>query len=205
MTAAEGLKGTAHHDLVVVGASWGGLDALRVLLAGLPADLAAPVVVVQHRGAGSSSVVYRDLLGAVTPLEVREADDKQPLEAGYVFLAPPDYHVLVEGDGGHLALSIDAAVDFARPSIDVLFESAAEAHRERCVGVILTGASGDGAHGLARIVELGGTAIVQDPATAERSEMPTAALHAVPGAHVARVDEIATLLAGLCAATKATV
>jgi two-component system chemotaxis response regulator CheB len=174
-----------------------------VLLAGLPSDLAAPVVIVQHRGPTSSSIVYRDLIGAVTTLDVSEAEDKQPLRPGAVFLAPPEYHLLVEGDGGHLALAVDAAVAYARPSIDVLFESAAEAHRERCVGVVLTGASTDGARGLARIVALGGTAIVQDPATAERSEMPAAALRAVPGAHVARVEDIAAHLARLCAAAGA--
>src|SRR5207253_4403141 len=101
------------------------------------------------------------LLAAVTVLDVREAEDKQPLEPGCVFLAPPDYHVLVEHDGEHLALSVEGAVAYARPSIDVLFETAAETHRERCVGVVLTGASSDGARGLQRIAELGGAALVQ--------------------------------------------
>ena len=192
------------RPLVVVGASWGGLDALRVLLAGLPADLGAPVIVVQHRGTRSTAV-YRNLLASATPLDVREAEDKQSLVAGTVLLAPPGYHLLVERDGDHVALSVDAAVSHARPSIDVLFESAAETHRERCIGVVLTGAGADGSRGLARIAELGGVAIVQDPAGAERSEMPAAALLAVPGARVATLEELPVLLSGMCSAPKATV
>jgi two-component system chemotaxis response regulator CheB len=183
-------------ELVVVGASWGGLDALRRLLRELPADLDAAVVVAQHRAPESHPTAFRDLLAAVTRLKVCDVDDKQPLAAGSVFLAPPDYHSLVEGE--HLALSVEGAVSFSRPSIDVLFESAAESFRERCVGVVLTGANDDGAHGLKRIAELGGTAIVQDPATAERDEMPRAALAAVPEARVTSLEEIPGLLVELC-------
>jgi two-component system chemotaxis response regulator CheB len=184
------------HDLVVVGASWGGLQALRTVLGALPADLGAAVVVVQHRSADAGRSGLRDLLGAATGLQVCEAEDKEPLEAAHVYLAPPDFHTFV--DGGHLALSMDAAVEFSRPSIDVLFASAAESYRERCVGVVLTGANADGAAGLARIVDLGGAAIVQDPKTSERSEMPRAALEAVPSARVAPLEEIGALLAELC-------
>jgi two-component system chemotaxis response regulator CheB len=183
-------------DLVAIGTSWGGLGALRVVLAGLPAELAVPVVVVQHRSADSHRTALRELLGAVTPLRVREADDKCPLEPGHVYVAPPDFHTLV--DRGHLELSVDAAVAHSRPSIDVLFESAAESHRERCAGVVLTGANADGAAGLARIAELGGVAIVQDPETAQRAEMPRAALEAVPSARVVPLDEIAGVLVELC-------
>jgi two-component system chemotaxis response regulator CheB len=187
------------HDLVAVGASWGGLDALRVLLRGLPRDLDAAVVVAQHRAPESHPTALRDLLGAVTLLGVLDAEDKQPLERGVVFLAPPDYHLLVEE--GHLALSTEGAVSFSRPSADVLLESAADALRERCVGVVLTGANDDGARGLARVVELGGVAIVQDPATAERPEMPRAALRAVSAAQVLQLDEIADALVALCGRT----
>ena len=130
-----------------------------------------------------------------------DGDDKQPIERGHVYLAPPDYHLLVEGE--HLALSVEAPVAFSRPSIDVLLESAAEAYGERCVGVVLTGANEDGARGLARIRELGGAAIVETPDTAERPEMPRAALAAVPDARVARLDEIAPLLVELCGTTTA--
>jgi len=134
-------------------------------------------------------------------LTVHDGDDKQPIERGHVYLAPPDYHLLVERE--HLALSVEGPVAFSRPSIDVLLESAAEAYGERCVGVVLTGANDDGARGLARIRELGGAAIVENPDTAERAEMPGAALAAVPDAHVAQLDEIAPLLVELCGTTTA--
>jgi two-component system chemotaxis response regulator CheB len=188
------------HDLVAIGASWGGLGALRSILAALPGDLDATIVVAQHRSPESHPSALLDLLRSVTALEVCEADDKQPLRRGVVHLAPASYHLLVERDA--LALSTDAVVSYARPSLDVLFESAAEAFRDRCVGVVLTGANHDGAHGLARIVELGGAALVQDPATATRPEMPRAAVAAVPAARVVRLDELAPLLVELCGRAK---
>ena len=188
-------------ELVAIGASWGGLDAIRQLLHGLPAQLGAAVVVAQHRSPESHRDVYRDLLGASTLLKVREADDKDRLEPGTVYVAPPDYHLIVEGDA--LALSTDEPLLYARPSIDVLLETAAESYRERCIGVILTGANEDGARGLARVAELGGVAIVQDPAEATRPEMPRAALAAVPSATVAPIEELPTLLVSLCDAKAA--
>ena len=191
---------TPVRDLVVVGASWGGLAALRTVLAGLPRTLPAAVVCVQHRSPESHPTAFRDLLGSAGALPVWEIDDKQPLEPGAVYVAPPDFHTLVDGD--HLELSVAEAVAYSRPSIDVLFESAAEARRERCAGVVLTGANADGAAGLARIVELGGAAVVQDPAGAERTEMPLAAIAAVPTARVAPLPEIAPLLVELCGAAE---
>jgi two-component system chemotaxis response regulator CheB len=182
-------------QLVVIGASWGGLDAVRTVLHGLPAEFPAAIVVAQHRSPESHPTAFRDLLGAATRLKVCEADDKDALVPGRVHIAAPDYHLLVEG--GALALSTDEPVQFARPSIDVLFASAAESFRERCVGVVLTGANADGAAGLARIVELGGVALVQDPETAVRDEMPRAALAAVPSARVAPPEGIAAILAEL--------
>jgi two-component system chemotaxis response regulator CheB len=185
------------HDLVVVvGASWGGLHALRTVLGRLPSDLGAAVVVVQHRAADSQASRLRDLLAIATDLQVSDIEDKDPLEQSHVHLAPPGFHTLVEAD--HLSLSVEAAVEFSRPSIDVLFTTAAESHRGRCVGVVLTGANADGAAGLARIVDLGGAAIVQDPETAERPEMPRAALKAVPSARVAPLEEIGPHVAELC-------
>jgi two-component system chemotaxis response regulator CheB len=188
------------HDLVAIGSSWGGLDALRMVLRGLPGDFAAAVIVAQHRSPDSHPTAFRELLGAVTRLRVCEVDDKDGLAPGTVLLAPPDYHSLIEGD--HVALSLEERVTYARPSIDVLFASAAETYRERCVGVVLTGANEDGASGLARIRELGGEAVVQDPATAERAEMPEAALAAVPDARVAAVEDIPTILVELCGTAK---
>jgi two-component system chemotaxis response regulator CheB len=182
--------------LVAIGASWGGLDALRTILERLPGELDAAVVVAQHRSPESHPTALRDLLGAVTSLHVCEADDKDELRTGTVYIAPPDYHLLV--DDRALALSTDGPVLYARPSIDVLLETAGESYRERCVGVVLTGATDDGSRGLARIVELGGGAIVEDPATATRAEMPAAALLAVPGARVASLEEIPVLVVGHC-------
>jgi two-component system chemotaxis response regulator CheB len=189
------------HDVVAVGASWGGLDALRTILSALPGDFGAAVVVAQHRSADAHPTMFRDLLGSATRLTVCEASDKDELRPGTVYLAAPDYHLLVE-DTGRLALSVDEPVQFARPSVDVLLASAAESYRERCVGIVLTGANADGAAGLARVAELGGAAIVQEPSTAARGEMPRAALAAVPGAHVAELAEIGPLVVGLCGSTK---
>ncbi len=185
------------RKLVAVGASWGGLTVLRTMLGGLPADFPAPVVIAQHRSPESHRTAFRDLLGAVTPLRVCEADDKDALEPGTVYLAAPDYHLLV--DEGALSLSTDEPVAYARPSVDVLLSSAAESYRDGCIGVVLTGANDDGARGLARVAELGGAAVVQDPATAERPEMPRAALAAVPVARVCAADELASTLLELCA------
>lgn len=184
------------HDLVAMGASWGGLEAIRAVLAVLPGDLDAAIVVAQHRAVDSMRNGLRDLLGAATRLRVVEAGDKDALEPGTVYVAAPDYHLLVDENG--LALSTDEPVLYARPSIDVLLQSAAESHRERCVGVVLTGANDDGSRGLARVQELGGVAIVQDPTTAVRAEMPRAALAAVPDATVAAPSAIGELLTELC-------
>jgi two-component system chemotaxis response regulator CheB len=184
------------HDLVAIGASWGGLDVLRDILRSLPAALDAAIVIAQHRSPESHPTAFRDLLGAATRLHVREADDKDELRPGTVFVAAPDYHLLVEAN--RLALSTDEPVLYARPSIDVLLQTAAESYRERCVGVVLTGANDDGARGLSRVVELGGAAIVQDPASATRDEMPLAALAAVPTAQVADPAGIASLIVELC-------
>jgi two-component system chemotaxis response regulator CheB len=182
--------------LVAIGASWGGLDTLRTILQRLPAELDAAVVVAQHRAPESHRTAFRDLLGAVTHLRVCEADDKDELEVGTVYIAAPDYHLLVEA--GTLALSTEGPQMFARPSIDILLETAAESFREGCIGVILTGSNDDGSVGLKRVVELGGTAIVQDPATATRTEMPAGAISAVPDARVESPEGIADAIIELC-------
>jgi two-component system chemotaxis response regulator CheB len=191
------------HQLVAIGASWGGLDVLRDILRELPAELHAGVVIAQHRSPDSHPTAMRDLLGAVTRMRVAEAGDKDEIHPGTVYIAAPDYHLLVEP--GLVTLSTDEPVLYARPSIDVLLETAAESYRERCIGVVLTGANDDGARGLARVAELGGTAIVQDPATATRGEMPLAALRATPSARVTPVGEIAPLLIELCGLARVSV
>lgn len=180
--------------LVVVGCSHGGLQALDAILAALPATLAVAVAVVQHRGKADTDGLIEHLR-LRSALPVQEIEDKASFFAGHVYIAPPDYHVLIEGDA--FALSTDPPVQYARPSIDVLFESAADAHRDRVLGVILTGANGDGARGLARIMAAGGTAVVEDPATAHCASMPKAAIAACRPDHVVPLARIGALITEL--------
>src|SRR3954471_19533660 len=135
-------------DIVIIGASWGGLQAVGEVLSGLPSDFGVPVLVVQHRSEDAGDLLVA-LLGRVADLPVREVEDKQPLHGGAVHVAPPGYHVLVEHD--HLALSTEALVRFSRPSIDVALETAADAFGNGVVGVVLTGNNEDGASGLATV------------------------------------------------------
>ena len=184
------------YDLIVIGTSWGGLDAISRLLAGLHDDVHQPIVIAQHRSADSEAGMLQTLVQRHTRRFVMDPDDKTPLERDHVYLAPPDYHVLVEDS--HLALSTDGPVQFARPSVDVLFESAADSYGERTVGIVLTGANADGANGLARIKERGGVAIVQDPATSARRTMPDAAIAATVADAVLPLEEIPPFVYGLC-------
>jgi two-component system, chemotaxis family, protein-glutamate methylesterase/glutaminase len=185
--------------VVVIGTSLGGLSALKVLLSGLPHGFPVPIVIVQHRGKTADDA-FASLLNKDTPLSVSEPNDKEALEPGHVYIAPSDYHLLVEP--GSLALSTDAPVNYARPSIDVLFESAAEAYGSAVIGVILTGANADGVHGAARITERGGVIIVQDPTTAEASAMPEAAIAASAFSHIVPLAEIAPFLTRVCGQTE---
>ena len=163
---------------VVIGASAGALEALLLILPALPADFPLPVLVVVHLPPDRDSLLPQ-LLSERCALRILEAEDKQPLEAGTAYFAPPDYHLLVE-KGGWLALSSDEAVLFSRPSIDVLFESAADAYGAALVGIILSGANHDGAQGLRAVCQAGGLTLVQDPTTALSPVMPRAALAACP-------------------------
>jgi len=186
-----------NHDLIAIGASWGGLEAVSTLLGGLSPDVDPAIVVVQHRGPESQRGLLELLLQAHVERPVLEPVDKQPVERSHVYVAPADYHLLVEN--GHFALSVEERVNYARPSIDVFFESAAEAYRDRAIGIVLTGANVDGAEGLAAIRACGGVAIVQDPATAARGTMPEAALAATAADAVLPLEAIAGFLRGLCA------
>jgi two-component system chemotaxis response regulator CheB len=188
-------------DLVVVGTSYGGLHALSVLLDGLPADFEPAVAIVQHRSPDSDETLAR-LLQDRSRLPVLEVDDKEPIESGHVYIAPPSYHLLVEG--GAFALSTEAPVAFSRPSIDVLFESAAEAFGPRVAGVLLTGANADGALGLRRIKELGGFAVVQDPDTALGRAMPAAGVALAPVDAILPLERIPGFLVELAASRAAT-
>jgi two-component system chemotaxis response regulator CheB len=182
-------------DLIVIGTSLGGLNALTTLLAQLPADFAVPVAIAQHRGPLADGALAA-LLNERSRLVVVDAEDKMALEPGHAYLAPPDYHLLIEARG-RLALSTDPHVRSARPSIDVLFESAAVVYGPSLAGVILTGASADGADGLRRVVQRGGQAVIEDPATAECSTMPAAAFAVTPAAAVLPLARIADYLAAL--------
>lgn len=184
------------YELIAIGTSWGGLQALSLVLDTLPDDVEQPLVVAQHRSPASLRDGFRDLLQRHTSRIVRDAEDKVPLEPRHVYLAPPDYHLLVERTT--LALSIDEAVNFARPSIDVLFDSVADAFGDRAIGVVLTGASDDGAAGLARIKERGGVAIVQDPGSSVRRRMPEAAIAATQADAILPLEEIGKFLYGVC-------
>lgn len=167
--------------LVVIGASWGGLAALSKVFAAMPGDFSVPIVVVQHRSRHSDNLLA-SLLQDITPLRVVDVEDKEPLVPSSVYIAPANYHLMIEK--GHLSLTTDPMVRFSRPSIDVTFTSAADTYRSGAIGVVLTGANDDGSCGLRRIVDQGGKAIVQDPDDAESRAMPAAAIKLVPEAEV---------------------
>jgi two-component system, chemotaxis family, protein-glutamate methylesterase/glutaminase len=168
-------------DAVVIGGSAGAVSALFEILPGLPRGF-PPVLVVVHLPP-STPALLEAVFAARCAMRVREASAFERIESGSVYFAPADYHLLVEPDR-RCSLSIGPPVHFSRPAIDVLFDSAADAYGSRLAGVVLTGASEDGASGLAAIREAGGLAIVQEPSTAEVATMPSAALRAVPGALV---------------------
>jgi two-component system chemotaxis response regulator CheB len=175
------------YSIVVIGTSWGGLTALRKVLGELPADFTLPIAVVQHRGNDSEGLLAV-LLQDATDLKVCEMEDKDILAPGTVHLAPANYHALI--DHGLISLTVEAPVRFSRPSIDVLFGSAADAYGAGTIGVVLTGANEDGSRGLTQIVARGGRALIQDPKTAEIPIMPIAAIKSVPTAEILALDAI---------------
>lgn len=177
---------------IVIGASAGAIDALSILLPVLPAGYPHPILVVVHVPAEKKNTLA-ELFTARCRIAVKEAEDKEEIRAGTVYFAPADYHLLVEPDFT-LALSSDEPVLYSRPAIDVLFESAADAYGSRLTGIVLTGASSDGALGLRAVCAAGGAAIVQAPETAENHAMPRAALAACPSARVLPLEGIAEVL-----------
>jgi two-component system chemotaxis response regulator CheB len=178
-------------DAIVIGASSGGVEALSVLLPSLPARLRLPVFVVLHLPPDRPSRLA-DIFSRKCAVAVREAEDKLPVEAGTVYFAPPDYHLLLDV-GPTLALSADEAVNYSRPSIDVLFESARDIYGHRLLAMLLTGASHDGAAGIHAIRFAGGCAVVQRPDTAQAPLMPESALKRGPVDFVLTLEEIAGL------------
>lgn len=175
-------------DVVVFGASWGGVEALSRIAHAWPADAGVAVVVVQHQHAYSGNALQR-ILARQTTLPVVDVEDKQEILSGQIHIAPANYHMLAEADGS-FSLSIDAPVNFSRPSIDVTFESLALQFGRRCIGVLLTGANDDGVEGLRQIRLHGGHAVAQDPATAEVPTMPQAAIDAAVVDDVVALDDM---------------
>lgn len=182
---------------VVIGASAGAVQTLLEILPSLKAGFPVPTLVVVHVPPDRSSALP-ELFASHCALRVKEAEDKEQAEAGVIYFAPADYHLLVESERT-LALSMDDPVHYSRPAIDVLFESAADAYGPSLAGIILTGANHDGAAGLKTIAAAGGLALVQDPASASSAAMPEAALAAVPGAHVLDISGITLFLQRLAA------
>jgi len=181
--------------IVVIGTSLGGLSALKIILGNLPADFLVPIAIVQHRHKDSKNTLQQ-LLQKSSLLPIREVEDKDEILSGHIYLAPADYHLLVELD--HFALSTDQPVSYARPSIDVLFESAADVYTEQVIGVILTGANQDGMQGLKKIKAQGGLTIVQEPATSECDVMPEAAISAVAVDWILTLSNIGSQIVKLC-------
>lgn len=182
-------------ELVVVGGSAGAVEILQRLTSDLTTSFRPAMAVILHMPPDSRGVLHELLAGSSRP-PMKVAEDKEPIVPGSIYFATPGYHLLVESSGT-FALSLDELVHFSRPSIDVLFETAAEAYGERVLGIILSGANSDGAEGLRAIVEAGGSAVVQQPDTAEVPVMPQAALATCPDSLVADVGAIARLLASL--------
>jgi two-component system, chemotaxis family, protein-glutamate methylesterase/glutaminase len=179
-------------DAIVIGASAGGVEALLTLLPALSAALSVPVFIVLHLPRDRPSLLA-DIFMRKCAVPVREAQDKEPVRPGTVYFAPPDYHLLIDA-GPQLCLSADELVHYSRPSIDVLFESAAEIYGPRLLGIILTGANQDGAEGLAAVHAAGGITIVQQPHSAQVKQMVVSALDRNPTSFILDLAGISALL-----------
>lgn len=177
-------------EAVVIGASAGGLDVFMRIFKKFDKDFPVPVIVVQHLHADSDGAMI-EILDRISKLKIKEADEKEITKAGYVYFAPANYHLLIEKDYT-LSLSIDAKVNYSRPAIDVLFESAADVYGASLVGVLLTGANSDGAKGLMKIKNAGGITMVQNPESAYAASMPESAMRLFKVDHVVEPDQIAS-------------
>jgi len=183
-------------EAVVIGVSAGGMNAMKTILSMLPATFHLPIVIVQHIAPQSDSY-FSEYLERFSNIKVKEAEEKEKLRAGTAYIAPSDYHLLIEPDQS-FSLSADDKVNYSRPSIDLLFESAADVFGNKLVGIVLTGANSDGSYGLKTIKDRGGLAIVQDPKTAESPFMPQAAINATSVDYIVNLGGIAPLLLKLC-------
>jgi two-component system chemotaxis response regulator CheB len=180
------------YEAIVIGVSSGGMNAMKIMFSLLPKNFNIPIIIVQHIGARSDGH-FIHLLNKQSNVSIKEADEKEKIEKGTVYIAPPNYHLMIERDKT-FSLTIDERVNYARPSIDVLFESAADAYKDQLIGVILTGSSSDGTLGFKKIKEYGGLTIAQDPKTAESSFMPASAIALVQMDFILSLDEIIMLL-----------
>ena len=179
-------------EVIVIGTSAGGLNALRVILEKLPKSYPIPILVVQHISADSEDFWIRNL-NTQCKIQVKEAEEKEKVTGGNVYIAPPDYHILLEYDQT-ITLSQEEKLNFSRPSIDILFETATDVYKEKLMGVVLTGASKDGAKGLRKIKKNGGITVVQNPTTAEFNLMPVEAIRASKPDYLLSLQQIADLL-----------
>ena len=195
MSAPAPSRPAKRFDAVVIGASAGGVEALCTLLPWIAIGTRASFFIVLHLPRDRPSLLAR-IFQERCALPVREAQDKEPVAAGTVYVAPPDYHLLLD-EGPRIALSTDEPVNFSRPAIDVLFESAADLYGDRLLGVVLTGGNQDGAAGLAAVAAAGGSLVVQHPGSAQVSVMPASALQRNPDSQVLSLEAIGRLLASL--------
>jgi len=180
------------YDAIVIGASAGGLYVMIRILESLPENFNKPVIVVQHRSRDERTLL-EEVLQQKCKVKIKQADEKELIQPGTVYFAPPDYHLLIENDGS-FSLSFDPPVNYSRPSIDVLFETAADVFKERLLGIILTGANKDGSYGIKKIAVMGGTTIAQSPETADYPEMPKAAISTGYVQHVLDPEAIGQFL-----------
>jgi two-component system chemotaxis response regulator CheB len=183
------------YEAVVIGVSAGGLGALSVILKALPGNYPLPLIVIQHR-AKEERTLLEEILQAKCHISIRQADEKEKIEGGRVYIAPPDYHLLIERDRS-FSLTCDEPVNFSRPSIDLSFETASEVYGDKLVGVILTGANSDGAAGIRAVKERGGLTIAQDPASSLFPDMPRAAIDTGSVQRVLTATEIKNFLLDL--------
>lgn len=177
---------------IVIGSSAGGLHALKTIFSFLESDFSTPIIVVQHISPHSDNYITTHL-NQICKIKVKEANEKESIENGTIYFSPPNFHLLIE-ENFTFSLTTEDRVNFARPSIDVLFETAAYAYRESLIGIVLTGANNDGATGLKKIKKLRGLTIVQDPKTAEVETMPSCAIKESKVDYILSLEEIAQLL-----------
>ncbi len=185
------------YEAIVIGVSAGGMKALNTILRRLPSDFALSIIIVQHVHPDSDAFTVK-FLNDRCSLTVKQADEKELILPGVIYIAPPNYHLLVEEDKT-FSLSTDKHIYYARPSIDVLFETAADVFNEKLIGIILTGANEDGSQGLRKIKESGGLTIVQDPDTAEVDTMPKAAIASTKIDYILPLEKIGHFICTLYA------